>query len=218
MPQLLVSPAELKHISISAVTAATVSCLCAYTGLVSCQLYKPSEASLDLQPLLALPNLQDFTLQGAKFHNVPLDDHLTGLLVDHANVSCLPGCTESPGVQNLSLKSVAKIALPGIGLGGCSALTQLKLHTCSCIPSRPVLAEGVYARYFNATSFPESLSSLTVFVNDQNVCLGEFGVFPAITCLHLLYSWTCSLFEGDVVTLTRLQKLVIEPAGLAGHC
>ena len=119
LPQLLVSPTELTHISISAVSTATLSCLYAFPGLVSCQLYQPSEDLVNLQSLAALPKLENLTLQGGCFHCLLLGYHLTGLQIDKASVSCVPGSTDLPGLQSLSIGSSARIVLPGVGLGEC---------------------------------------------------------------------------------------------------
>lgn len=97
LQQLLVSPADLAYISISSITAATVSCLSAFTGLLSCELYQPSESSINLQPLAALSKLEDLTLHGAHFHcfhGLQLGDHLSGLFVNSAVVTCEVGSAE----------------------------------------------------------------------------------------------------------------------------
>lgn len=213
LPQLLVSPTELTHISISAVSTATLSCLCAFSGLVSCQLYQPSEDLVNLQSLAALPKLENLTLEGGCFHCLSLGYHLTGLQIDQASVSWAPGSTDFLGLQSLSVGSFARIVLPGTGLGKCLALTKLELQTCSLTRSSLVLAGGSHGRYFNADPFPDSLANLvsltdlTVSVQHNIVYLQEFSSFPAVTCLHLLHAYTYSLV-GDPIALGRLQATV----------
>lgn len=72
LPQLLTNPTQLKWVSTSAASTATVPCLSAFTNLVTCQLCKPAHAELDLEPLAALTRLQVLMLDGAYFHKVPI--------------------------------------------------------------------------------------------------------------------------------------------------
>ena len=70
VPQLLAAPTQLRHISMSAVNAANISCLSAYTNLTSCQLHAPEDQTLhviSLQPLMALKSVESLLLSGAEF-------------------------------------------------------------------------------------------------------------------------------------------------------
>lgn len=164
LPQLLVSPADLEYISISSVNGATISCLSAYNGLVTCELYKPSEWSLNLQPLAALDNLEDLTLHGAYFHGLQLGDHLSGLFVSNAQVVCGTGGAEIPELQNLSVKS-SRVCLPGTGIGACTALTNLEIQSFSQVTNAK---ENSYE--------PQSMSKLVSLTNLS-------GLWPVVKCL-----------------------------------
>lgn len=55
LPQLLVSPLQLRRICFKAASAASVPCISPFTNLQLCQLYAPADGSLDLQTLANLP-------------------------------------------------------------------------------------------------------------------------------------------------------------------
>ena len=88
LPQLMAAPTQLRHISMSAVNAANISSLSAYTNLVSCQLNMPTDQEVQLQSLMPLKNLESLVLRGGKFCELSLSDRLTGLFMKHATVAC----------------------------------------------------------------------------------------------------------------------------------
>lgn len=101
--------------------------------------------------------------------------------------------------------------LTGIDLGACTSLTKLTLQRAV------VRADGVSDWYVPGKVPPAccanmvSLANLSVYFGEQEVCMDQFAVFPALTRLYLSHDQTSSL-SGDVTGLSKLQVLIVTPA------
>ncbi len=93
------------------------------TSLTRCELSKSSQQRIDLGPLEALPSqAAKFVLKG-DFENLASLEHLTGLQVNSANVSCNQECLFVTGLQQLEMASGTPQDFPWTD---CTALQHLE--------------------------------------------------------------------------------------------
>ena len=103
----------------------------------------------------------------------------------------------------------AEVILPGIGLGACTALTELEMQLSKITSAESRYTwDNVRQRLQESMSTMLSLTDLAVLMYGETVCLEQFSVMPGLTSLHLMHHSVCSL-AGDVAALGRLRKLEI---------
>jgi len=91
---------QLADTYLTGASKAAILGISAYTSLTHCNLARPAEGVLDLQPLQGLPCLQDLPLETGTFANVPVTAQLTFLYVAESQVTCAQdkGCVQTCSV------------------------------------------------------------------------------------------------------------------------
>ena len=121
---------QLCVVTLVGISEAALCTLSAHTSLLRCDISRPAEGPLDLQPLQTLPCLEDLSLQSGTFNDVCITPKLKYLFVDSAEVlfdqdSGLPSELQGLQVHHSRLHDIHTV-----GLAACRGLTTLCLSNC----------------------------------------------------------------------------------------
>ena len=120
---------QLCDVTLVGISQAALCTLSAHTSLRRCDISRPAEGSLDLQPLQTLPCLEDLSLQSGTFSDVCITPKLKYLFVDSAEVSFDQdsGLAE---LQGLQVHHSRLHEIHTVGLAACRGLTTLCVSNC----------------------------------------------------------------------------------------
>ena len=193
--------------------------LSAFTSLVSCDLFKPAEASLSLQPLQGLVQLQELLLQAGTFNDLAIPCHLTFLNVLQSEVSCVQDLCCLSGLLTLHVDNSKIVGMHKVGLAACLSLTALDVGNCeiSAADASDQLSIGKGQRL----SIPANISALTklseLSMHVTSSYAGNFELdwlYDMVFIKDLTLSTRGSIYVAeDLAQLTNLTHLSVSTSG-----
>ncbi len=126
---------QLKKVVLQEATAANVALMSALSTLRCCELCRPGQAELDLQPIGALIGLQRLKLCYGLFSNLHFAAHLTSLEIVCAQVSSESECQFVTSLQDLKLSNGQLAGLHHLGISACTRLQRLVGYPGSFVPA-----------------------------------------------------------------------------------
>lgn len=195
------------------VPEAALLLLSTFQSIKQCVLHS-STAELDLQPLLALPQLADLDLQKGYYLHLEAAAHLTALSLDNATAFCTQDSCCVTSLVHLKLSSSGVTHFHHSNVAACSRLRSLSLRKAY---TGAIDDEEVYSFGDEEVRIPSGLSALTALTSLRLHCPDSHMNLDWVTALSALQSFqleaTQAVIPASWSAMTCLKTLHLDADG-----